>query len=275
MANVQLLIIDPQNDFCDIPGAALPVPGARDDMARLAALIARSGVEFEAIHVTLDSHQPLDIAHPGWWCDADGQAPVPFTVIGEADVRAGRWRARDAASQPSSLAYVEQLALRGRYQLVVWPEHCPIGSWGHNVYAPLHAALSAWSRRTLLPVNYVMKGMNPGTEHYSAIRAEVPDAADLATQDNAPLIARLKLADTVYVAGEALSHCVASTVRDLIDAFGPAHTHQLVLLTECMSPVPGFEAQAAAFLQEARAQGVRTMTMAEYDQVARPGQGRV
>ena len=27
-AKLQLLLIDPQNDFCDLPGAALPVPGA-------------------------------------------------------------------------------------------------------------------------------------------------------------------------------------------------------------------------------------------------------
>jgi len=264
MANAQLLIIDPQNDFCDIAGAALPVPGARGDMDRLAELVELSGRAFDAIHVTLDSHQPLDIAHPGWWCDADGLAPAPFTVISEADVREGLWRARDASRQSVSLAYVEQLALRGRYQLVVWPEHCLIGSWGHAVYAPLHEALSAWSRGSLRPVNYVMKGMNPGTEHYSAIRAEVPDDADAATLGNAPLIARLKEADVVYVAGEALSHCVASTVRDLIDAFGPAHCHKLVLLTECMSPVPGFQTQAETFLKEARAQGVRAMTMAEY-----------
>ena len=263
MTNVQLLIIDPQNDFCDIPGAALPVPGAQGDMDRLAGLIAQTGSALKAIHVTLDSHQPMDIAHPGWWCDADGRAPAPFTVISEADVLAGRWRARDAARQSASLAYVAQLALRGRYQLVVWPEHCLMGGWGHNVYAPLHDALSAWSRRTLRPVNYVMKGMNPGTEHYSAIRAEVPDDADAATQGNAPLVVRLHAADVVYVAGEALSHCVVSTVRDLIEAFGPAHVHKLVLLTDCMSPVPGFEAQAEAFLLEARAAGVRSMTTTE------------
>jgi nicotinamidase/pyrazinamidase len=33
----KLLIIDPQNDFCDIPNAALPVAGAKSDLQRLAA----------------------------------------------------------------------------------------------------------------------------------------------------------------------------------------------------------------------------------------------
>jgi len=38
--NARLLIIDPQNDFCDIPGAALPLPGANADMHRLAAFMS-------------------------------------------------------------------------------------------------------------------------------------------------------------------------------------------------------------------------------------------
>ena len=36
MSDYDLLIIDPQNDFLDIEGAALPVPGANADMHRLA-----------------------------------------------------------------------------------------------------------------------------------------------------------------------------------------------------------------------------------------------
>ena len=45
--NIQLLAIDPQNDFCDLPAAyrptghapSLPVAGAHADMQRLAAFI--------------------------------------------------------------------------------------------------------------------------------------------------------------------------------------------------------------------------------------------
>ena len=93
---VHLLIIDPQNDFCDIPVAeqpadpfnatrklapTLPVSGADQDMKRLAAFIDRAGDKLFDIHVTLDSHNPIDIAHPTWWTNDKGQAPAPFTVI--------------------------------------------------------------------------------------------------------------------------------------------------------------------------------------------------
>jgi hypothetical protein len=43
----------------------------------------------------------------------------------------------------------------------------------------------------------------------------------------------------------------------------PARLRQTVLLTDCMSPVAGFEAAGQAFLAQARAAGVRTASLAE------------
>ncbi|MBB5193372.1 nicotinamidase-related amidase [Silvimonas terrae] len=257
-AATQLLLIDPQNDFCDIPGAALPVPGANADLQRVADLLARHGQRFDAIHVTLDSHRPIDIAHPAWWQDASGQMPTPFTLITVEDVTRGRWQTRDPARQQSSLDYVRELARRGHYQLLVWPEHCLIGSWGHNVHAALFAALNQWSREQVRPVHYQIKGLNAGTEHYSAIEAEVPDPADPHTLPDQNWIARLRSADTIVIAGEALSHCVAGTVRDLASQLGDAHVHKLLLLTDCCSAVSGFEEAGSAFIQELVARGMRT-----------------
>ena len=87
------LIIDPQQDFCDPATGALYVPGAEDDMVRLATLIHRFGDRIDRIHVTLDSHHYVHIAHPIWWIDAAGRHPEPFTIISASDVEEGRWRA--------------------------------------------------------------------------------------------------------------------------------------------------------------------------------------
>ncbi len=247
-----LLIIDPQNDFCDIPGAALPVQGADADMHRLAMRIREQGAQIDAITVTLDSHQRLDIAHPGFWQTALGEPPSPFTQITAAQIRAGEFVPRDASALPRALVYAEALQAQGRYTLMIWPVHCEIGTWGHNVHAELHAALVDWQLAQRRNVTYVIKGTNPWTEHYSALQAEVPDD-DPGTQLNRALIDRLKGFDHVLVAGEASSHCVKATVEHLVEHLKPA---QLTLLRDCMSPVGGFEAQAADFLTNMHKQGV-------------------
>jgi nicotinamidase-related amidase len=267
---LRLLVIDPQVDFCDGPAAgALPVPGAWDDMQRLAALVDRLGEKIAAIDVTLDSHHALDIAHPPWWVDPDGAMPPPFTPITAADVEAGMWRARNPAWQERSAAYVRQLEASGKYVLLIWPTHCLIGSPGHAVQPDLLAALRRWEEGTQRLVTFVPKGANPFTENYSAIEAEVPDPADPGTMRNAALLDRLRDSDEVLVAGEALSHCVRATVTDIADHVGAEHVGKFVLVTDCMSPVPAapggpdFPGLGRAFVEAMRARGMRLMESKE------------
>lgn len=256
-----LLVIDPQNDFCDPKHGTLYVPGADGDMARLAGLIDRIGAAIDGIHVTLDSHHPIDIAHPIFWRDASGEAPAPFTGITPDDVRGGKWTTRRAEDRDRALAYLDALAAGGRYPHTIWPPHCLIGSRGHNVDPTLFAALTRWEIAQHALVDYVMKGTNPWTEHFSAIRAEVIDPDDPSTQPNTRLIAALKGADRVLIAGEAGSHCVANTVRDLADVLGErARVERLVLLEDTISPVPGFEAFQADFLADLTGRGMARST---------------
>ncbi len=256
---IALLVIDPQIDFCDPINGALPVPGADKDMARLARMIARLGSRLTAVHVTLDTHHLLDIAHPLFWRNEAGVHPAPFTLISADDVQQGRWRARPE-DQARAVRYVRALEADARYALCIWPPHCLLGSVGHAVMPALFQSLLAWEQEGGR-VDYVQKGANIYTEHYSALRAEVPDPADPATQLNTRLRDALEQADIVAVAGEAGSHCVASTVRDLADSFAdPAHIRKIVLLSDAVSPVGGFEAYQTAFLQDLTARGMQTST---------------
>lgn len=286
-----LLLIDPQNDFCDLPVAAsgagdgagstpaLPVTGADADMWRVADLIERGGTGLDDIVITLDSHHRVDMAHPTFWRTGDGGAVAPFTAITAAQVRAGVFvpaaavqgrqggGPADATVLPRVLAYLDALEAQGRYSLMVWPVHCEIGSWGHNVHSAVRAAYNQWEDRRLRQVLKVTKGDNPWTEHYSALQAEVPDADDAATWLNRSLLARLDAFDTIWIAGEASSHCVKATVEHLADhlpsLMPSGHLSKLVLLTDGMSPVGGFEAQAADFMARMRQRGARTATCAQ------------
>ena len=44
---VHLLVIDPQIDFMDLPGSALPVTGANADMDRLAGFVRKYGKKLD------------------------------------------------------------------------------------------------------------------------------------------------------------------------------------------------------------------------------------
>ena len=236
--NVHLLIIDPQNDFCDIPGATLPVAGAKADMGRLAKLIDRIGPKLADIHVTMDSHRIIDIAHPAWWMDAKGNPPSPFTLISAADIEAGIWIPRNPGFRARSLAYARSLeSSADHYKICVWPPHCLIGTWGHNVQDTLNTALQNWSFREFAMVDYVTKGSNPYTEHYGALAAEVPDPSDPGTSLNTDFLQILSQADIVVVGGEASSHCVLKTVSQIATNIGTDQISKFHLLTDCMSPV--------------------------------------
>lgn len=259
MANIQLLVIDPQNDFCD-PGGSLSVPGALADMDRLARMVHRLKDRLSDIHVTLDSHRRVDISHPLWFRDGDGRHPAPFTSIRSADLRQGRWTTTHPGAWDRTVAYLDALEAGGRYPHVVWPEHCLIGTGGHAVHPALMDALAEWEARFAV-VDYVTKGSNPWTEHFSAVRAEVPDPEDPGTQVNSALVRTLEEADVVLLAGEASSHCLANTVRDVAAQFSdPAWIRKLVLLEDATSPVPGFESYAADFVRDMTALGMSVST---------------
>jgi len=279
---LHLLAIDPQNDFCDLPvdwcgrdpatgrpcAPALPVVGAHADMQRLAGFLRRLGPRIDGVTVTLDSHQRYDVAHPLFWHARGGAEVAPFTPITATQVRAGEFLPRDAGALPRVLAYLDALESQGRYTLMVWPVHCEIGSWGHGVHAALLAACADWQALRGQAVHAVFKGMNPWTEHYSAIEAEVPDPQDPATALNRPLLERLGAAECLVIAGEASSHCVRATTEHIVQhlpRLQPGWTpDRIVLLTDCMSPVGGFEAQQGAFLNAMRARGVQLAASTDF-----------
>lgn len=293
--NIQLLVIDPQNDFCwpgiDLtqlkkeeattlkvfmppetlnPGA-LFVPGADKDMERLAAMVKRLKGKLDDIHVTLDSHHYVDIAHPVFWVNSQGKHPgdYDFTIITKDDVLNGVWRTTNPQFQARATEYVKNLEANGRYPLCVWPPHCRIATFGYGVIPVLGDVLLDWEKDFAM-VNYVTKGSNLWTEHYSAVQADVPDPEDPGTQLNMGLIETLQEADLVPLAGEALSHCLANTVIDIANNFGEENIKKLVLLEDCTSPVPDppgttlFTDAADKFVKEMVARGMQISNSVDF-----------
>ena len=247
------LIIDAQVDFCH-PEGSLFVPGAEQDIDRIADLIQHHAAQIDHIVVTLDTHHVLDIAHPLFWHDANGNHPSPFTQITSEDVDTGRWIPRFSADK--ALNYIHDLEADGQFTHFIWPEHCLIGSRGAALHDTLLSALKDWSRQRDTDYVAVQKGLYPLSEHFGIFRAQVPDPSVPETQLNTDLIADLARFDTIYLMGEAKSHCVANSLKQILD-FAPELVPKVVVVTDCMSDVTGMGHLADSIYAEARARNIR------------------
>ena len=216
--------------------------------------------------------------------------------------------------QKHALEYTRGLEQKGRFVLIIWPEHCLVGSRGHQVVPSLAAALHEWcdhhshshhrghqhqhhrqaaktSSSSSVCVEYLQKGLNNLTEMYSAIAADVPIESDPSTHLNRAFLAKLNRSGSsvstttgdstsvnradkgghrrsqqqqqpqkrLFICGQALSHCVNFTMRDVLAnwAHDPA---SLLLLEDCCSAVPGFEESAKTFVSDMRRAGCTVTT---------------
>ena len=220
----------------------------------MAGLIRQHTGRIDHIVVTLDTHHLLDIAHPLFWKNAQGAHPEPFTRIAADDVDAGRWVPQYFPDKTRQ--YVRDLEAQGQFEHLIWPEHCLIGSRGAALHDTLLDALKHWSRERERDYVAVQKGLYPLTEHFGIFRAQIPDPAVPETQLNTALIADLDRFDTIYLMGEAKSHCVANSLKQLLD-FAPSLVPKVVVVSDCTSDVTGLGYLADPIYEEARVRNVR------------------
>eukprot|EP01042_Synura_sphagnicola_P000094 gene94-94_t len=287
---VLLLIIDPQIDFHPEGGAlgsaeyhpqgSLAVPGANEDSRRIRKMIEENVDYIDDIIITMDSHFSTHIAHAMCWrkgtaCSPEspcGDAcfedpnrrclPPPFTAISHKDIEEGLWMPVDPTYKEWCLKYTKELEKKENLKLTIWPEHCIIGSVGHAVTPDINIAVQKWAKKTKSSVHYVLKGQNCHTEMYSALMAEVEDERDPRTSLNTSLLARINLADRVIVCGQALSHCVNYTLRDILK-YSEVEKKSIFLLRDGCSPVYGFEDLAVTITREAEEKGVNITTCSD------------
>lgn len=253
--SICLLSIDPQVDF--VEGGALAVVGAEGDMKRLAAMVDKHGGEIDDIQITMDSHFHIHIAHSCFWQDEKGARPNPFTAISVEDVEKGKWRPKSPDWKDWALDYVRALEKNQRYMLMIWPDHCIIGSPGQCIQPDFLKAVSNWEETYYAIAPRTTKGSNPFTEHYSAVKADCPHPQDPATRLNGRFIDTLKEYDTILIAGEALSHCVANTITDVAAEFSEDQVKKFTLLEDASSSVAGCEKMGEDFVNEMAAKGMK------------------
>ncbi len=255
---VGLVIVDCQNTFC-IPGFELFVGGrsgrgAVEDNVRLCEFIYRNLEAITRITATLDTHTSMQIFHPTFWLDERGEHPTGgATIITPEEVESGAWRVNPAVAMSVAggdhdylsrhvLHYVRALSESGKYPLLIWPYHAMLGGVGHALVSAVEEALFFFGHARKSQPRFEIKGNNPLTENYSALRPEVltgPDRKVIAAKNQSLIDALLEL-DVLIVAGQAQSHCVAWTVSDLLSEISdrdPRLAQKVYLLEDCTSPV--------------------------------------
>ncbi|MCE6989182.1 nicotinamidase [Dyadobacter sp. CY323] len=252
MKKTALLIIDAQFDFCN-PSGTLYVPGAEKDIERITRLIALDGEKIDGIFVTLDTHKVLDIAHPLFWEDRNGNSVAPFTLITAAAVKAGKWIPR--YEKEYVLTYLETLEKQGEFKHFIWPEHCLVGSKGASLDDTLMESILAWTHRTGRDYTAISKGIHPLTEHFGVFKAQVPVENAPETALNQAFLAELAEFDRILIAGEARSHCVATSINQILK-YATGLIPKIIVLSDCMSDVTNWGHLADPIFEDAKAKGM-------------------
>jgi len=223
--NIGLLIIDPQVDFH--PGGSCAIPNAENVSIRIADLIANHGANISQIYVALDTHHRTHISNPLYWKHGEtGEAPKAWTVINSADVENEVWRPRLPANLQRAAAYTEQLEALGKPSLLIWPEHCLLGTKGSACTKIINDAIQEWAgQHPTARIEYLIRGTNTNTEMYSIFEAEVPDPEDPDTSFNMTLLERLQKHDQLLVTGFSLSHSIGNNCTS--DTLKRLHQHRL------------------------------------------------
>lgn len=232
---VLLIGIDFQNDFME--NGELAVPNSHKDIGNVTKFIYNNLEKITTIAVSLDTHQIHQIFHPSWWVDENGNHPNPFTIITARDVKMGKWVAVE--KQEESLEYVQNLEKLSKKQLCIWPYHCIEGTMGAALEGQFSNIVHFHSFVRKSTIEKIVKGKDPLSEMYGIIKPEY-DRTDYC---NVEFLEMIKSYDKIIIAGEAKSHCVLESVRQILEYYADEKdvTSRLYLLEDCMSSIPGFE----------------------------------
>ena len=238
-----LICVDFQNDFLE--EGSLAVLGGKADVERTINFI--NNHKIDKIICSLDTHTKNQIFHKCYWQNSNGENPADYTVITTEDVINEKW-IPTGCTKEYALEYLRHIEEKGKKCLCIWPYHCLIGTTGSSLDSNL--AKVVYEHDNL----FIQKGMDPNTEMYGIIKPEY-DTGYINTE----LLEEIKNYDEIYVTGEAKSHCVLETIKQIVEYFSKDKNtlEKIVVLQDCMSSIPGFEETTERELNELANRGIK------------------
>ena len=246
--------IDNQKDLIEC--GALAVPGSIGDVERMTRFIYNNMGGISRIMCSLDTHTAHQIFHPCWWVNSSGDHPAPYTVITYDDVQAGRWRPLIGVQE--SIQYLKELEKvdSGKKKLCIWPYHCIKGTEGNTLENEFAKMVYFHSVARKCVNHMITKGEDPYSEMYGIIKPEYSTDNFV----NTPVLTAIEKYDEIFVVGEAASHCLMESVKQIAEHFAnrPEITQKITVLEDCTSPIAGFEADTAtAFANFKNSYGIK------------------
>lgn len=295
---MNILIIDAQNDFHE--GGNLGVKGAKADSKRIGTFLKKNKNDINTIFISLDTHTKNHIGFPGFWeiIDNDQSRIDEYTTFYvDHDIILGKYQNKIRQFEPKNKKllkwtkeYIKELPSYGKGNALIWPYHCIEKTYGHKLYEPLKTIIDAYDKNN---VEYHIKGQNEATEMYSIFKAEIPTVnvtklnkdkyyskininisnsslienpeklkeVYLNTQFNNKLYKSLtKDGLPILICGQALSHCVNWSLRDLVNKLIEDKNKfyvkskillndKVILLVNASSAIKGFEKNVKELFQ--------------------------
>ena len=250
--NVGFVGIDLQKDFSDNPkyNGALPVAGASEDLERLIKFFGRVASKLKedgntslSCLCTQDWHPELHISFDIYWTDKDGNHPSSATVVSFADT-ISKW-INSAGNHNLDSLYIKAIESNGMLH-IVWPVHCVKETTGAEICDEWLDVLNKYN----IPMIPLYKGMVASAEMYGALAFEsYPLYSDKEASSQIDKNTKIFLnfvagKDIVFITGQALSHCVLTTIKQFANIVHYINSEELkkcYLLIDTSSCIPGFE----------------------------------
>jgi len=236
--NNAFFIIDWQNDFAPTGAFAGALANMPDQTKKLVKLINNNVDLIDYIGLTQDTHQPVDCGHQVWWKKTNGDDVDLYTNITAQDVQNGTFVPQLMARD--TLMYLEALEKGGEYVHTIWPRHCIKGSEGAAIVPAVMESVINWAEENKTWYQLHQKGEHPLTEHYGALRANVPITNSPSTTIGYGQAFLAKFADyrRIYFFGQARTHCVLNTLHQIIQV-APELLKKMYIVEDLMDDVPG------------------------------------
>jgi nicotinamidase-related amidase len=234
---IALLLVDCCVDFCH-PTGSLYIPGALENTQKTTSFIYKNLEHITTIITVVDSHMPYHIFFAPWWINEFGDHPQDYTIISYKDIVNRKYI--PTIDKEFSIRYVKTLEEMGKKPLCIWPAHCLMGSLGQKIMPALSEAILYHSLiRTTNPI-YMEKGTTAMSEYYGIFYPEVPINNHHQVEINKKLFDILMAHDRIYIAGQAKSHCVVETLKQIASYDRKNKTSLLkknVILDDCCSVI--------------------------------------